>query len=88
MSLTKLEGGVYIVNDKTESAAMGRPPIGKRAMSGAERQRRYLDRLLRGAKPTPDTAKLQARIRELEAQLAQTKKELARAKARIAESTE
>jgi hypothetical protein len=35
---------------------MGRPPIGKHAMSGAERQRRYLDRLLAGkasvTKPT------------------------------------
>jgi uncharacterized small protein (DUF1192 family) len=28
---------------------MGRPPIGKRAMSGSERQRRYLDRLLQTA---------------------------------------
>jgi hypothetical protein len=50
---------------------MGRPPIGKRAMTGAERQRRYLARLLHdGAKP--DTAKdheiaaLKARIAQLE----------------------
>jgi hypothetical protein len=27
---------------------MGRPPIGKQAMSGAERQRRYLTKLLAG----------------------------------------
>jgi hypothetical protein len=56
---------------------MGRPPIGKQAMSGAERQRRYLDRLLAGkssvTKPKgPDgrdreIATLKARIAELQA---------------------
>jgi hypothetical protein len=56
---------------------MGRPPIGKQAMSGAERQRRYLDRLLAGkasvTKPAqPDgrdreIAQLKARIAELQA---------------------
>jgi hypothetical protein len=56
---------------------MGRPPIGKRAMSGAERQRRYLDRLLAGkpsvTKPKgPDgrdreIASLKTRIAELQA---------------------
>ena len=43
---------------------MGRPPIGKQAMSGAERQRRYLDRQGDG---------LKARIRELEAEQRATK---------------
>ena len=37
---------------------MGRPPIGKHAMSGSERQRRYLARLLgeagRDTKPSTD----------------------------------
>jgi hypothetical protein len=57
---------------------MGRPPIGKHAMSGAERQARYLARLLAG-KPSvtkPDgadsakdreIASLKARIAEMEA---------------------
>jgi hypothetical protein len=60
---------------------MGRPPIGKHAMSGAERQRRYFAKLLDGkssvTKPAkPDNAKdqeiavLKARIRDLEAELA------------------
>jgi hypothetical protein len=56
---------------------MGRPPIGKHAMSGAERQRRYLAKLLDGKSSVtkqaqPDSAKereiaaLKARIAELE----------------------
>jgi hypothetical protein len=54
---------------------MGRPPIGKHALSGAERQRRYLAKLLAGkpsvTKPTQaDEAKDKARIRELEAEVA------------------
>jgi hypothetical protein len=48
---------------------MGRPPIGKQAMSGAERQRRYLDRLLHSAKATKPSN-----------ELAQLRKELAQAK--------
>ena len=57
---------------------MGRPPIGKRAMTGAERQRRRRARLAeqarneRGTQPSADTAaKLahaQARIAQLEAE--------------------
>jgi hypothetical protein len=57
---------------------MGRPPIGKQAMSGAERQRRYLDRLLAGkssaTKPkgpdSRDRETFKARIAELEAEVA------------------
>jgi hypothetical protein len=45
----------------------GRPPLGKQAMSGAERQRRYLERLLKGAET--DTA--------LKTELAQAKKRIA-----------
>jgi hypothetical protein len=51
---------------------MGRPPIGKAAMTGAERVRRY--RLARRA------LKLAARIRDLEAALATARKDLAAAK--------
>lgn len=36
---------------------MGRPPIGKQAMSGSERQRRYLARLIRDAKHAAKPAK-------------------------------
>lgn len=46
---------------------MGRPPIGKHAMSGAERQRKYLDRLL-GA--TEEVAALKREIERLKAQRA------------------
>jgi len=53
---------------------MGRPPIGKRAMSGAERQRSYLARLLEPSEALKnrdrEIAKLKARIAELEAKLA------------------
>jgi hypothetical protein len=52
---------------------MGRPPIGKQAMSGAERQRRYLARLLGGKSGPSHDAKLVERLRA----------ELAQAKARI-----
>jgi len=48
---------------------MGRPPIGKRAMTGAERMRRHRERKF-GKKDKPaarTTALLQARILELEA---------------------
>jgi hypothetical protein len=58
---------------------MGRPPVGKQAMSGAERQRRYLARLLRDAKPATTPFDTGAQ------ELAQTRKELAEAKARIAD---
>jgi hypothetical protein len=50
---------------------MGRPPIGKRAMSGSERQRRYLDRLLQGAQTDAtlkaENAALKAEIKKLKA---------------------
>jgi hypothetical protein len=61
---------------------MGRPPTGKHAMSGAERQRRYLAKLLAGkpsvTKPTRaddakdrEIAELKTRVRDLEAGLTQ-----------------
>ena len=64
-----------------QRAHMGRPPIGKRAMTAAERQRRRR-RLFRDARPVTKqeratraaiaraTAPLQARIRELEGEIA------------------
>ena len=56
---------------------MGRPPIGKRAMSSAERQRRYWQRVLQGEAAQPDAA--------AKAQNAALEQELARARQRIAE---
>src|SRR5262249_54644012 len=47
----------------------GRPPLGKRAMSGAERQRRYLDRLLRAQGNTAEVAALQAQLAQAIAEL-------------------
>lgn len=59
---------------------MGRPPVGKYAMSGAERQRRYLERLLKsGTSPRrpehvqQELAQALARIAELEKLLSQQK---------------
>src|SRR5262245_118413 len=55
---------------------MGRPPIGERAMTPAEKQRRYRERKF-GNKPSVTksaaVAKLEARIRELEVELARRK---------------
>jgi hypothetical protein len=50
---------------------MGRPPIGKTRMSGAERIRRWRERhgLDKKASRSGDTERLEARIRELEAEL-------------------
>jgi len=59
---------------------MGRPPIGKTAMSNTERSRRYRAGLAtkHATKPSPasDTAK-DARIRALEGELAQARKRIA-----------
>ena len=52
---------------------MGRQPIGKVAMSGAERQRRYQRKLAEGY----DIGPLKAHIRELEAELARSAKQRA-----------
>jgi predicted RNase H-like nuclease (RuvC/YqgF family) len=51
---------------------MGRPPIGKRAMTAAERTRRHRERKFgKRNKPTAKTVEqLQARVRELEADYA------------------
>lgn len=82
--------GGYIVSDGTRESDMGRPPIGKHALSGAERQRRYLAGLIAraagdgAAKPAqpakPDAtaqalAQAQARVRELQAEVAALKAE-------------
>jgi hypothetical protein len=49
---------------------MGRPPIGKRAMTGAERTRRYREKAHpKPAGPQAPVARLQARIHELEAEI-------------------
>ena len=52
---------------------MGRRPIGKVAMSGAERQRRYQDKLAEGY----DIGPLKDHIRELQAELARSAKQRA-----------
>ena len=52
---------------------MGRQPIGKVAMSGAERQRRYQRKLAEGY----DIGPLKAHIRELKAELARSAKQRA-----------
>jgi hypothetical protein len=56
---------------------MGRPPIGKHAMSGAERQRRYLEKLL-GGKSTVSSVTKQTKADEAK------DREIAALKARIA----
>src|SRR6516162_7127892 len=65
---------------KLEENAMGRPPIGRQAMSGAERQRRYFGRLL-------DSKLKSAALAQLKHELAQLKHELAHAKAQAAKKT-
>jgi hypothetical protein len=58
---------------------MGRPPIGKRAMSAAERQRK-----LRTGSPTkPKVKAMAAEIRELKARIAELEVQLARAQAKL-----
>jgi hypothetical protein len=78
---------------------MGRPPIGKHAMSGAERQRRYLEKLLGGKSTVSSVTKqtkadeakdreiaaLRARIAKLEAENAALKAQLARERAEKAQ---
>jgi hypothetical protein len=58
---------------------MGRPPIGKQAMSGAERQRRYLAKLL---EPSAELAAKDREIAALKARIAELKAELARERAK------
>jgi hypothetical protein len=57
---------------------MGRPPIGKKAMTTAERQRRHWERVLGASKPAPKSA---ADAMEFDA----LKRDLAQAKAKISE---
>ena len=77
---------------------MGRPPIGKTAMTGAERQRRYWLNQRVANKPVPnpgaDNATIAAlqeelatavRYRDLAQEFVQTMQQLATARARIAE---
>ena len=54
---------------------MGRPPTGKRALTGAERQRRYMARLL-GATPDARLAAAKAEIAKLKARIAELKRKL------------
>jgi len=67
---------------------MGRPPIGKRAMTGAERQQRYIDRLVRDM-PAAREAAAKAFVAEKEKgyieALKNRDREIAALKARIAE---
>ena len=63
---------------------MGRPPVGKTAMTGAERQRRYWLKRQADKPVTKPVAKLASAAADV-AQIAALNKELARAKARIAE---
>jgi hypothetical protein len=59
--------------DESQEQRMGRPPIGKKAMSATERQRRWRAKLRAGtpgvqpARSAALVAWLQARVRELEA---------------------
>ena len=48
---------------------VGRPPFGKQAMTGAERQRRYMARLL-ASKPSADLAAAKREIAKLKARIA------------------
>jgi chromosome segregation ATPase len=67
----------YQIPERIMGRRPGRPPLGARAMSAAEKQRRYRERKAKelgndGAvtkSGTADTAKLEARIRRLEAEL-------------------
>jgi hypothetical protein len=54
---------------------VGRPPIGKHAMTDAERQRRYWERVLGKAAQPDDAAK--AQVAALERELAQARKRIA-----------
>jgi hypothetical protein len=58
---------------------MGRPPLGKTAMTSSERQQRFLQRLVKNAQ-SPDTAALQQRIAELEQENSKLRRQLAQAK--------
>lgn len=62
---------------------MGRPPIGDRAMSDAERQRRRRERLSKAAGPKP--AKPAKRARATSAELIEALAEIERLRARITE---
>jgi cell division protein FtsB len=65
--------------------AMGRPPIGKRAMSSAERQRRYWERVLQGGARSDDAA-LRAELAAAKARIAELGAENAALKAKIAKA--
>lgn len=54
---------------------MGRPPIGKKAMSTGQRQRRYWERVLRASATPAETAE-RRRVAELESKLAAAHQEL------------
>jgi hypothetical protein len=58
---------------------MGRPPLGKAAMTSSERQQRFLQRLVKNAQ-SPDTAALQQRIAGLEQENSRLRRELAKVK--------
>jgi hypothetical protein len=62
---------------------MGRPPIGDRAMSDAERQRRRRERLSKAAGPKP--AKRAAKRARASAELIEARAEIERLRARITE---
>lgn len=54
---------------------MGRPPIGREAMTSSERQRRFLDRLRTAVSDGNINTDLKARIAQLEKQLAATRQD-------------
>jgi hypothetical protein len=61
----------HIVKRNAGEAGVGRPPIGKKAMTTAERQRRYWERVLgRGAAAPPDDPAVRKLERELKQALA------------------
>jgi hypothetical protein len=64
---------------------MGRPPIGKHAMSGAERQARYMERLLGGKATIASVTKQTPADAAKDREIAKLQGEVAKLKTRIAE---
>jgi hypothetical protein len=63
---------------------MGRPPIGDRAMSDAERQRRRRERLSKAAGPKPAKAAKRARAAADDRELTEARAEIERLRAELA----
>jgi hypothetical protein len=70
-ALGNLQNPAYIISSLTKRRSrMGRPPIGTRAMTGAQRQRRYLAKRTRpAATPVATTTASVVELGQLQAQL-------------------